>query len=79
MTHTTQNCSHEYSVTTASFTDVLLQAIRQWFRNQVLKARIQRERRELAMLSDSMLKDIGVDRQAALQEAQRHDIPAGRS
>jgi uncharacterized protein YjiS (DUF1127 family) len=46
--------------------------------NQLLKIRIQHERRQLLSMSETMLKDLGISRATAEQEAQRTDIPASR-
>jgi uncharacterized protein YjiS (DUF1127 family) len=46
---------------------------------QRLKIRIQRERASLLSMSAAQLNDIGIDRSAAIREANRSDIPATRS
>jgi len=46
--------------------------------NQLLKVRIHHERRQLLSMSEAMLKDLGISRATAEQEAQRTDIPASR-
>jgi uncharacterized protein YjiS (DUF1127 family) len=78
MTHCTENCSRDIVVTPVGLTDALLHTVGQWLKNQRLKADIQHERANLLTMSDSMLKDIGIGRTAAEQEAQRDDIPATR-
>ena len=57
---------------------VMVLSIRMWMKNQQLKFQLARERRQLKDLSDAMLRDIGIDRAAALAEALRSDIPASR-
>jgi uncharacterized protein YjiS (DUF1127 family) len=45
---------------------------------QLLKIRIQHERKALLSMSDEMLKDIGINHADAAQEAQRMDLPESR-
>jgi uncharacterized protein YjiS (DUF1127 family) len=78
MTHYTENCSRNLAVGPVGPADALLHALRQWLKNQRLRAVIQRERASLATMSDAMLSDIGIDRATAEQEAQRDDIPESR-
>jgi uncharacterized protein YjiS (DUF1127 family) len=47
-------------------------------KKQLLKARIQQERRQLLSMSEAMLKDPGISRADAEQEAQSTDLPAAR-
>jgi uncharacterized protein YjiS (DUF1127 family) len=79
MTHYTENCPHNLTVSTVGFTGSLVQILRQWMDQQRLKSRIQRERASLLSMSAAQLNDIGVDRSVANQEANRSDIPAARS
>ena len=79
MTHYTENCPHNITVSTVGLTGSLVQILRQWMEQQRLKFRIQRERTNLLSMSAAQLNDIGVDRSAADQEAVRSDIPAARS
>jgi uncharacterized protein YjiS (DUF1127 family) len=79
MTHYTENCPHNITVSTAGLTGSLVQILRQWMEQQRLKLRIQRERTNLLSMSAAQLNDIGVDHSAAEQEANRSDIPAARS
>ncbi|HIG36786.1 MAG TPA: DUF1127 domain-containing protein [Oceanospirillaceae bacterium] len=46
---------------------------------QALKRTIANERQQLASLSEEMLKDIGINRAQALQEASSFSIPASRA
>ena len=79
MTHYIENCPRNLAASHSGLADAIAHAIRQWLSNQRLKAAIRRERAELLTMSDAMLKDIGVDRVAAHQEAGRTDIPANRN
>jgi uncharacterized protein YjiS (DUF1127 family) len=79
MTHYTENCPHNLTVNTVGFTGSLVQILRQWMDQQLLKSRIKRERVSLLSMSAEQLNDIGVDRDAANREANRSDIPAARS
>ena len=78
MTTYTQNCTHSSTVSTGGILDSLAQLIRQWMGCQLLKIRIQQERKSLLSMSDEMLRDIGVSRADAEQEAQRMDLPETR-
>jgi uncharacterized protein YjiS (DUF1127 family) len=79
MTHYTENCPHNLTVSTVGFTGSLTQILRQWMDQQRLKSLIQLERASLLSMSDAQLNDIGIDRSTANQEANRSDIPAARS
>jgi uncharacterized protein YjiS (DUF1127 family) len=78
MTNYTQNCSGSIAASHVGIADSLAQVVRHWMQEQRLKASIQRERASLLSMSDAMLKDIGVDRADAEEEARRSDIPAHR-
>jgi uncharacterized protein YjiS (DUF1127 family) len=47
-------------------------------KNQLLKIRINQERRQLLSMSEAMLKDLGISRADAEQEARRSDLPTTR-
>jgi uncharacterized protein YjiS (DUF1127 family) len=79
MTHYTENCPHNLTVNTVGLTGSLVQILRRWMDQQLLKSRIQRERASLLSMSAAQLNDIGVDRSAANREANRSDIPTARS
>ncbi len=79
MTHYTENCPHNLTVSTVGLTGSLVQILRRWMDQQLLKSSIQRERASLLSMSAAQLNDIGVDRSAANQEANRSDIPTARS
>ena len=57
----------------------LLQQVRGWAAEESLKYRLQRERRQLAEMSDDLLRDLGINRADAELEAARRDIPAARA
>jgi len=59
--------------------DRLLQQVRAWAAKESLKYRLKQERRQLAALSDEMLRDLGISRGDAEIEAARSDIPAARA
>lgn len=78
MTYYSQNCPQTFAAPATGLTGYLKQMIRQWLYDNRLKANIQRERLNLASMSDEMLKDIGIDRVTANRESARRDIPAIR-
>ena len=78
MTNCTQNCSGSIAASQVGIFDNLAQVVGHWIHEQRLKASIRRERNSLLSMSDAMLKDIGISRDEAQQEAQRVDIPAER-
>ena len=79
MTYYSQNCPQTLVETPPGFTGYLSRIAGQWLQNQRLKSSIRRERRSLMTMSNEMLKDIGIDRIAAEQEAQQRDVPAIRN
>ena len=78
MTTYTENCSRSIAGQTYGALDILTQAFRQWMKNQHLKFQVAEERRQLAEMSDSMLKDIGISRYDAEAEAMQTELPADR-
>jgi uncharacterized protein YjiS (DUF1127 family) len=56
----------------------LLRRAREWAREESLRRRINRERRQLLEMSDVMLADLGISRHEAEAEARRNDVPAER-
>ena len=78
MTEYTAKCPATLAANPVGPIGSFTQTARQWLAEQRFKARIQRERATLLTLSDAQLRDIGLDRAAAEQEARRSDIPAGR-
>lgn len=55
-------------------------ALRHWLEIQKLRWQIRRERRVLANLPDTLLCDMGIDREEAVRESKKslRDIPAER-
>ena len=78
MTYYIENCPRNLAESPAGFTGSLVYRACRWLQRQRVKTMIQRERDSLLTMSDAMLKDIGIDRSTALQEAHRVDIPAAR-
>ena len=78
MTTYTENCSQNSIESSVGVLDNLVAKTSHYIRNQVLKARIRQERRQLSLMSETMLKDLGISRFDAEQEAQRTDVPATR-
>jgi uncharacterized protein YjiS (DUF1127 family) len=78
MTTYTQNCTHGSTANTTGILDSLAQLFRQWMDCQLLKIRIQHERKALLSMSSAMLRDIGISHADADQEALRTDLPADR-
>ena len=78
MTTYTEKCSRNSIASSVGALDILIAKISRFARYQLLKTRIKQERRHLAEMSESMLRDLGIDRAAAEQEAQRTDVPTAR-
>ncbi|MCP4767959.1 MAG: DUF1127 domain-containing protein [Gammaproteobacteria bacterium] len=78
MTNYTQHCPDSIVASHVGIADSLAQVVRHWMQEQRLKASIRHERSSLLSMSDAMLKDIGISRIDAQQEARRIDIPAHR-
>lgn len=78
MTYYSQNCPQTLVETPVGFTGYLSRIVGQWLQNQRLRSSIQSERRCLMTMSDEMLKDIGIDRIEAEQEAQQKNVPGIR-
>ena len=78
MTTYTENCSRNDVTSSVGVLDILTAKVCRYTRNQLLKARIKQERRQLSELSEAMLKDLGLSRSEAQQEALRTDIPSAR-
>ena len=78
MTTYSGNCTDYVEIGSASISENLVQRVKRWARVQSLKVRMSKERQQLLEMSDSMLRDIGVTRTQAYEEAQRIDIPENR-
>ena len=73
-----ENLKYNFAPELFAARDSLLQALRGFLNNEKLNHQIQQERTALHSMSDAQLKDIGVDRFQAIQEALRSDIPVDR-
>jgi uncharacterized protein YjiS (DUF1127 family) len=78
MTTCTQNCDPIVEEISISVFSRLNQILQQWFASQLLKARIYQERSQLLAMSDTMLRDMGITRAQAEEEARRIDLPEAR-
>lgn len=78
MTICTENCSQGIAGTSFTQPRSLGKLLLQSFQIEKLKAVVGRERQQLLEMSDDMLKDIGVTRARAIEEAHRSDLPANR-
>jgi uncharacterized protein YjiS (DUF1127 family) len=78
MTTYSGNCSRSLAGESVGVLDTLLEKFCIWMKNQLLKIRIHQERRQLLSMSEAMLKDLGISRADAEQEAQRTNLPAAR-
>jgi uncharacterized protein YjiS (DUF1127 family) len=56
----------------------LFQSLQRWFRVQQLKIEVSNERAQLSLLSDDILRDLGITRASAIAEVLRTDLPAER-
>lgn len=79
MTTYSTNCSRNIAGSSVGAFDTLLEKLCFYLENQFLKARIRQERRQLLSMSEAMLKDLGISRADADQEALRTDLPTARS
>ena len=57
---------------------IFKQVFLDWATKLVLQANVDRERKQLLLMSDEMLKDLGITRAEAIAEARKTDIPANR-
>lgn len=78
MTTCTENCNQSAQSSLYGIAGSLFHRLNQWFLLQEVKADIRRERKQLLLMSDQMLKDIGITHEQAMAEASRDDIPAKR-
>ncbi len=79
MTTYTENCSRSIAGSSLGVFDTLVEKLCCYMKNQLLKARTRQERRQLLTMSEAMLKDLGISRADAEQEARRTDLPTARS
>ncbi len=78
MTAYTEKCSRSMTGYPEGLLEILRQAFCQWMQSQRLKFRLARERRQLLEMADHQLKDIGLTRADAVDEALRTDFPPAR-
>lgn len=78
MTAYTERCSRSLVTSPAGVLEYLIGQTNCWFRIQQLKHQVARERRQLMLLSDAELKDLGISRYEAAAEAHRSDLPRDR-
>jgi uncharacterized protein YjiS (DUF1127 family) len=78
MTTYTEKCNRGTTATTAGLLQNLVRLTRHWLDNQLLGIRLQQERQALLAMSEAQLKDIGISRAEAEQEAGRSDVPTTR-
>lgn len=78
MTTRSQNLQPGIAHEHARVLDRLLRQVREWAREESLRRRINRERRQLLEMSDAMLADLGITYAEATAEAHRTDIPPER-
>ena len=78
MTTYSENCSRNIAGSSVGVFDNLLEKFCHYMKKQLLKARVRQERRQLLSMSEAMLKDLGISRADAEQEAQSTDLPAAR-
>ena len=79
MTTYSTNCSRNIAGSSVGAFDTLVEKLCCYMKNQLLKARIRQERRQLSSISEAMLQDLGISRADAEQEARRTDLPTARS
>jgi uncharacterized protein YjiS (DUF1127 family) len=79
MTHYTENCPRGLVASPAGITTTALELLRRSLHTWRLRNAIRRERAQLLSMSAAQLNDIGIDRSAAIAEANRSDIPAARN
>ena len=78
MTTYTENCNQGIEKSLFATSGSLIQRLQQWVEIQQLKASLRHERRQLLEMSDVMLKDLGINRGQAIEEARQVDMPVSR-
>lgn len=78
MTICTENCNQSIQSGLYGISVDLFKRVNQWFQRQEIKNSIRQERKQLLTMSEQLLKDIGITREQALEEASRDDVPATR-
>ena len=79
MTAYTEKCSRSMTVYPDGLREILRQAFCQWMQSQRLRFKLAQERRQLLEMPEHQLKDIGLCRADAIDEALRSDIPPARA
>ena len=74
----TEPCSRSHATRSAGVLETLSRTLRCWFAYQQLKRQVANERQQLLSLSETELKDLGINRHEAELEAARRDIPLDR-
>ena len=78
MTNFSKQCAPSVNLNFNHSQQRLYRSLLQWIRIQNLKMVVARERKQLLLLSDASLRDIGFSRSEANTEAFRHDLPKMR-
>ncbi|MGK0399718.1 MAG: hypothetical protein ACJA0I_002023 [Gammaproteobacteria bacterium] len=78
MTNFSKECAPSVSLNFNHSQQRLYQSLLQWIRIQNFKIAVARERKQLLLLSDESLRDIGFSRSEANTEAFSHDLPKVR-
>ncbi len=78
MTAYTEKCSRSMTGYPEGVLEILSQAFCQWMQTQRLRFELAQERRLLLEMPAHQLKDIGLSRAEAIDEASRTDIPEQR-
>ena len=75
MTTYTGNCSNYLETNAVGLFESLSQRFSNWVKVQALKLEISKERRLLLEINEAGLRDMGITRAQAVQEARRTDLP----
>jgi uncharacterized protein YjiS (DUF1127 family) len=78
MTTLIENCDETVAQEILRKQGILKQVLLEWLQVLELKFRIYRERQQLRVMSDLMLKDIGITRAQADTEALSSQVPVER-
>ena len=78
MTTLIENCAETIAQEILRNQGILKQVLLEWLQVLELKFRIYRERQQLRVMSDLMLKDIGITRAQADTEALSSQVPVER-
>ena len=78
MTTLIENCAETVAQEILRKQGILKQVLLEWLQVLELKFRIYRERQQLRVMSDLMLKDIGITRAQADTEALSSQVPVER-